>query len=229
VTATLLAAAAVAAAVLAHGSSRRPTASRTQRARNRWPGEAWADLRERWETRRRDGCALWAEAADVWAAQLTAGAAPSTGLIQALASGTPVMQRAARSIELGADADEVLEVLSRRPGHDGAAVLRACWTITVSVGGAAAQTVRRAGDALRDEAGVRAEIRAQLAAPRATARLVAALPIAGPLLGALLGVDTVQVLTATSAGRTLLVAGLAMNALGVLWVHRLISSAERAV
>jgi tight adherence protein B len=138
------------------------------------------------------------------------------------------MARAARSIVLGADPLSVLANLDDGDRRGGAAALRACWSLTLTAGGAAAETVQRAADALLDEASVRDEIRAQLAAPKATARLVAALPLTGPLLGALMGVDAARVLASTPAGHGLLLTGLALNGMGIWWVGRLVRSAEHS-
>jgi tight adherence protein B len=59
------------------------------------------------------------------------------------------------------------------------------------------------------------------AGPLATARLLLALPPAGIALGMLLGADPLATLTGSTAGLLLLVAGLALTALGWWWMRRL--------
>lgn len=82
-----------------------------------------------------------------------------------------------------------------------------------------ARTVERAGEA----ADRRAEA---LAGPRTTATLLAWLPATGLLLGLVLGVDPVGVLLDGAGGTGLLVAGLALTALGRAWTRRLVARAS---
>ena len=73
---------------------------------------------------------------------------------------------------------------------------------------------------------MRGELRTGLAEPRATAMVLAALPALGLALGAALGADPLSWLTGSGPGRLVLAAGLALEALGVLWSWRIAVSLE---
>jgi tight adherence protein B len=80
-------------------------------------------------------------------------------------------------------------------------------------------------DDLRARSRLRLELRAATAAPRASAALLAGLPVLGLAMGAGIGADPWSVLTGTSVGQALLVAGLGLEAAGLAWSRRLIARA----
>jgi tight adherence protein B len=71
------------------------------------------------------------------------------------------------------------------------------------------------------------ELRATTAGPRAGALLLAGLPVLGLAMGGGVGADPWRVLTTTGTGQVLLVAGVALEVAGVLWVARLVRRAVR--
>jgi tight adherence protein B len=82
-------------------------------------------------------------------------------------------------------------------------------------------------DDLRARHRHRLELRAATAAPRASALLLAGLPVLGLAMGSGVGADPWGVLTGTGVGQVLLVAGVALEAAGVVWSRRLVARAVR--
>ncbi len=103
--------------------------------------------------------------------------------------------------------------------------LAACWTVCAGTGSGLAAAVERLEEGLRADAGQRRALQAELAGPRATAGMLAALPLAGLLLAAGLGADPLHVLLETPVGLVCLVAGLGLDAVGLLWTGRLVARA----
>jgi tight adherence protein B len=66
-----------------------------------------------------------------------------------------------------------------------------------------------------------------LSGPRATAVLLAGLPVLGVVLGTALGARPLAFLIETHAGHAVLLLGVALDAVGVIWVERLIRRVER--
>ncbi|WP_374120205.1 type II secretion system F family protein, partial [Streptomyces sp. LS1784] len=83
----------------------------------------------------------------------------------------------------------------------------------------------RVAEALRGERALAEEIAGELAGPRTTIAVLAALPGVGLLLGAALGARPLEVLLHTPAGLGCLVAGAALEGLGVLWTARIVRAA----
>jgi len=67
----------------------------------------------------------------------------------------------------------------------------------------------------------RADLRATAAGHRATVALLAGLPILGLAMGSGIGAEPVRILTSTTIGHVLLVAGVALELLGLGWSSRL--------
>jgi tight adherence protein B len=82
-------------------------------------------------------------------------------------------------------------------------------------------------DDLRARVRHRAELRAATAGPRASAAVLAGLPVLGLLMGSGVGADPWHVLTTTGTGQVLLVAGVALEAAGLVWSRRLVLRALR--
>ncbi|GLW64521.1 hypothetical protein Arub01_27650 [Actinomadura rubrobrunea] len=120
-----------------------------------------------------------------------------------------------------------LELLAEQPGAEGLRLLAACWRIGAERGGTLAAVLDGLAAALRDEEEQRQEISAQLAGPRATARLLAGLPLLGLAMAAALGAKPLAFLFGTLPGLGCLVAGIALDALGMWWTSRLAQAAER--
>lgn len=71
----------------------------------------------------------------------------------------------------------------------------------------------------------RGEIQAELASTKATIAVLAALPIVGMFLGSVLGASPFAWLLSSNVGRVCLLLAVVLEALGLLWIRRLIRRA----
>lgn len=71
------------------------------------------------------------------------------------------------------------------------------------------------------------ERKVALAGPKTTAWMLACMPLLGMILGAVIGARPLSFLTQTPLGFAVLIAGGAMEFLGLLWVRALVKKAER--
>jgi len=115
------------------------------------------------------------------------------------------------------------------PGEIGDALTRiaAATRLSTRTGCSLAAVATAVEDDLRARARHRAELRAATAGPRASAVVLAGLPVLGLLMGSGVGADPWRILTTTGAGQALLVGGVALEAAGLTWSHRLVERALR--
>jgi tight adherence protein B len=115
------------------------------------------------------------------------------------------------------------------PGEiaDALARIAAATHLSTRTGCSLAAVATAVEDDLRARARHRAELRAATAGPRASAVVLAGLPVLGLLMGSGVGADPWRVLTTTPAGQALLVGGVALEAAGLAWSHRLVERALR--
>ena len=115
------------------------------------------------------------------------------------------------------------------PGEiaDALARIAAAARLSTRTGCSLAAVATAVEDDLRARARHRAELRAATAGPRASAVVLAGLPVLGLLMGSGVGADPWRVLTTTAAGQALLVGGVALEATGLAWSHRLVERALR--
>ncbi|MFF8769715.1 type II secretion system F family protein [Kitasatospora sp. NPDC015120] len=125
----------------------------------------------------------------------------------------------------GGDVPAAFRLLAELPGGSGAAAVAACWEVSCAGGSGLAAGLDGVAEALRVEGALAEEIGAELAAPRTTVAILAALPLAGLLLGAGLGARPLEVLLHTPAGLAALVAGAALEAVGLVWTGRIVRAA----
>ena len=106
--------------------------------------------------------------------------------------------------------------------------LSRAWSVAAGTGAPMADVVRRVADdvAARIEQG--RAVGAAVAGARSSAVLLAGLPVLGLLLGAAMQARPLDVLLRTPAGQLLALAGVTLDALGVLWTQFLIARSERA-
>jgi len=105
-------------------------------------------------------------------------------------------------------------------------VIAQAWHLAATLGLRLAGVLARVDDDVqsrRDQARV---VASALAGPRSSGALLAGLPVLGIILGLAMGAQPLHVLLDTGSGRLLLCAGVLLDAVGVLWTARLISSAE---
>ncbi|WP_083501909.1 type II secretion system F family protein [Sphaerimonospora mesophila] len=163
-------------------------------------------------------------------AELSAGRTAGDALARAIAAVSPPDPAALAPVAVVArDGGDVAAALLRAAparGGEGLMRLAACWRVSVMVGGGLAGLIERVTVSLRDAEAHRLDLAAQLAGPRATARMLAALPVLGLLMGTALGMDPLSFLLGGPAGFSCLLVGLALDAAGVWWTHRLVARAE---
>jgi tight adherence protein B len=159
--------------------------------------------------------------------ELRAGRSPAQALLLAAESApSGPLSASTTAASRAGDVAAGLRADALRPGADALHRLAACWAVAADRGAGLARPAARLLIALRDEQAAERELDAQLAAPRATARLLAALPAAGIALGMALGADPLGVLLHTPVGLACLTCGVALGAVGVLWVDRLAAGAR---
>ncbi|WP_259400773.1 type II secretion system F family protein [Microbispora sp. H13382] len=170
------------------------------------------------------------ELCQILAAELSAGRPPGDALVRAVSSvSLPDPAALAPVVAAARDGGDVAAALSNAAparGGEGLVRLAACWRVSVAVGGGLTTLVERVCVSLREAQAHREEVAAQLSGPRATARMLAGLPVLGLLMAAGLGMNPLAFLLGGPAGFACLVVGLALDAAGVCWTHRLVARAE---
>jgi len=188
---------------------------------------------------RREEAAARAVAEDLlaaFAAELDAGADPETALRAATSAARQPSDgdegRAAGHVAGPAEGAAELTRLAAglTAGADPARLLAGCRTPALRQLGAALWVCRAGGArlapvavtlAVQAQADARqaGELAAALAGPRSSGRLVAGLPAVGVVFAALLGARPAHVLLATPAGSACLVAGVALDLVGLRWLR----------
>jgi tight adherence protein B len=107
--------------------------------------------------------------------------------------------------------------------------LAAGWDVAQRSGAGLATALDRLGEGLRAAEQARAQLSGEVAAVRASARLLAALPAFGLLIGQVIGADPLAWLAGHWAGRIALVGGLVLQAVGLMWLNRVVAAARRAL
>jgi tight adherence protein B len=164
-------------------------------------------------------------------AELTAGRSAEDALCRAVAAVEPpdpaVVRPVAAAARDGGDVPAALAEAARAPGAEGLRRLAACWRVSTAVGGSLTVLVEGVITALREAEAHRRDLTAQLAGPRATVRLLALLPALGILMAVGLGMNPLGFLFGGPAGLGCLVAGAALDVVGVVWIRRMVADAER--
>jgi tight adherence protein B len=118
----------------------------------------------------------------------------------------------------GDSGDEVERALRR---------VSAATLLSARTGCSLAAVVGAVEDDLRARRRQRLDLRSATAGSRASTALLAGLPVLALAMGGGVGADPWRVLTATSTGQVLLVAGAALEAAGLVWSARLVRRAVR--
>ncbi|MBN6055876.1 type II secretion system F family protein [Nonomuraea sp. RK-328] len=165
-------------------------------------------------------------------AELTAGRTPGEALSRAVeavdfpdADALRPVLAAARD---GGDVASALASMAPAQGGEGLRRLAACWEVSVTAGAGLAALVDRIGSTLRTAQAHRQDVAAQLAGPRTTARMLAALPALGILMAAALNMHPLNFLFGSLPGLACLVAGIALDACGLWWTHRMAVRAQNS-
>ncbi len=105
--------------------------------------------------------------------------------------------------------------------------LAALWQVSEGSGAALASALDRLVGSAEQAAKLRREVAAQLAGPRGTVRVLAVLPAVGVGMGLLMGADPIGFLLGTPWGLGCLTVAIALEAVGIVWMRRLVSTIER--
>jgi tight adherence protein B len=160
------------------------------------------------------------------AAELRAGGAPRSSLVEA-ARGLPDL--AALAAVAGAthgDVPAALRAAARRPGAGGLVRLATAWQVCERSGSGLAFAVGRLAETLREDEQLRHRLDAELAGPRATATLLALLPLFGLAIGTGLGAGPVAWLHGSPVGWGCLCSGLLLESVGLAWTARIARAVE---
>ncbi|GGO69709.1 type II secretion system F family protein [Nonomuraea cavernae] len=164
------------------------------------------------------------------AAELTAGRTPGEALTRAVAAvdfpDPETLRPLVAAAKDGGDVSAALRAVAPAQGGEGLCRLAASWDIGVTAGAGLSALVERIGRTLRAAQAHRQDVAAQLAGPRATARMLAALPALGLLMAGALGMRPLHFLCGSLPGFACLVAGLALDACGLWWTHRMALHAQ---
>ncbi len=158
-------------------------------------------------------------------AELRAGRNPPEALAQAGRSHHLGAPRGVKSALADGDVLRGLRLDAQTPGREGLRALAACWQVAEQHGPGLADAAAGLVGSLRADEEHRRRIAAELAGPRATTRLLAMLPIVGITMGEALGAAPLPFLFGSSLGRTLLVAGIALEVAGLWWMSRITARA----
>ncbi len=127
-----------------------------------------------------------------------------------------------------ADGDDVVAATSGVAGGHEMVMIAQAWQLATALGAPVAGVLARVDDDVQARRAQRRAVAGALAGPRSSGALLAGLPVLGVLLGVAMGARPLHMLFNTSAGKLLLCTGVLLDAAGVVWTTRLISSAERS-
>lgn len=164
---------------------------------------------------------------DGLAAELAAGQPPARALESAAEGLVPdPCPRTRRALLVGASVPDALRADAVGRNRAGLRGLAACWQVAEHSGAGLAAAVGRLAEAEREGQAARDQLAAELAAVRGSARLLGLLPLLGLGLGHLLGAEPWQWLTGSWAGRAVLMLGLALQAVGLVWLRQIVRTVE---
>ncbi len=198
------------------------------------PSSRWRLTERRWvlpaapiPSRRRTASASGVEVLAGLRDELEAGSALRPAFERAVqATGDPrLCANAVAVCRMGGDVPAAL----REEGteHPLLVSLAALWQVSEGSGAALASALDRLVGAAEQSAKLRREVAAQLAGPRGTVRVLAVLPAVGVGMGLLMGADPIGFLLGTPWGLGCLIIAIALEAAGIVWMRRLVSSIER--
>lgn len=166
------------------------------------------------------------EVCEALAGELRAGRPPARALRDCVEVWPP-MDPVATAAELGGDVVGSLRRLAEEPGASGLAEIAGAWQVAHRAGGSMAPALSQVAVAARGRRRTERLVASELASAQATARLVAVLPVGVLALGSGLGGDPWGFLLRTPAGIGCLGTGLALAYLGLAWIERIASEADR--
>jgi tight adherence protein B len=106
-------------------------------------------------------------------------------------------------------------------------LLGRAWSVASASGASLVDVLTGVADDLAARLEQADAVAAALAGPRSSAMLLAGLPVLGIALGSAMQARPVQFLLGDHLGRSVLLAGVALDAAGLLWTRRLARGGER--
>jgi tight adherence protein B len=204
-------------------TARRWLARRARAAAQHGPVTRWIDARRR---RRRD--ALLADFVDAVVRSVRAGSSVGVALHDgAEVVGEPFVDEIGgveRQVSLGVPWDEALDGWATRSGSDDIRLLVTACSLGGRLGRGTASALDGVARTLADRRDVSAEARAAASQARASAAMLILLPVAFTAVMAVADPHTVSVLVGTPVGLGCLVAATVLDALGALWMRRMIAT-----
>lgn len=161
-----------------------------------------------------------AAAAHTLALLLRAGQIPTRALVDAAAD-NPCLAPAAATVGLGGDVGAALMVAAREPGREALVKLAGAWRVSEASGAPVAKVVAQVTETVRRERQLADVVATELSTARSSGRIMATLPFLAIGLGVVAGADPIGFLFGDALGQSLLVAGVAMAAAGVVWTERI--------
>ena len=164
---------------------------------------------------------------DLVAARLRSGHTVPTALADAAASRDPVAVdagRVLRRVAHGEPLTDALEWWAADRGDDAVRAVAGALAVAGTTGGGAADALEGLARSLRDQQGARAEAASLSAQARMSALVVGLAPFAYLLFSSAVDPGAARVLVATPVGRVCLVLGIGLDALGALWMRRIVRS-----
>ena len=114
---------------------------------------------------------------------------------------------------------------SRRSGS-GAGLAAAAMAFAATAGGARARAIDGVAATLRERAALELEVRSLTSQARVSAMMIAALPVGFMLLSAGVGDQAASFLFTSRLGLAILAVGLGLDAVGALWMRRIVNSRD---
>ena len=160
-------------------------------------------------------------------AELDVGSRPEPALLAAASVAgayRSVFEAGARAVRDGTD---IVVAVSGGGAPPALELIAQAWALADVTGAPLADVLGRVDDDVQAGRAQARAVASALAGPRSSAALLAALPALGALLGTAMGGRPLTVLFDSAGGRWLLCAGVLLDAAGLLWTSRLVTSAER--
>lgn len=132
------------------------------------------------------------------------------------------LRRYRTEVSLGADPAAALLELVRPLGSGDLELIALAAVTSRETGSDIRRVMDGVGEAVRDRAAMRRELEAQTVQGRISGRIVAGLPLVFLALSALVSRGTVAALLGTAPGILMLLGGTALNALGFVWIRRIL-------
>lgn len=132
------------------------------------------------------------------------------------------VERVIRQVDLGGSLDQALEGFVRRARSKDVEIWVTAMLVHKQTGGNLATVIDSLSQRVRERAHMRAELRALTAQGRLSGIVIAIAPIAFFLVLSVTAREQMRIIYSTSLGLTLLIIGLSMEALGFLWIRRIL-------